>query len=60
MDIVLDKQLVNKDSLKDLKHRRRARYEIKKKFEERYVGVVTVHVLFIFSCLSLQAQDWQE
>ena len=35
VDIALDKQLVNKDSLKDPKHRRRARYEIKKKFEER-------------------------
>lgn len=36
MDIVLDKQIVNKDSLKDLKNRRKARFEIKKKFEERY------------------------
>lgn len=35
VDIVFDKQVVNKDSLKDLKGRRRARFEIKKKFEER-------------------------
>lgn len=40
MDIALDKQLVNKDSLKDLKNRRRARYEIKKKFEERYSPIM--------------------
>jgi hypothetical protein len=37
VDIALDKQVVNKDSLKDIKHRRRARQEIKKKFEERCV-----------------------
>ena len=35
MDIALDKQLVNKDSLREPKGRKRARYEIKKKFEER-------------------------
>lgn len=63
MDIVLDKQVVNKDSLKDLKNRRRARYEIKKKFEERcvFLGVVTIVASdseFVF--LYLQAQDGQE
>lgn len=36
VDIPLDKAIVNKDSLKDQKSRRRARTEIKKKFEERY------------------------
>ena len=35
VDIPLDKAIVNKDSLKDQKSRRRARTEIKKKFEER-------------------------
>ena len=37
VDIPLDKAVVNKDSLKDQKSRRRARAEIKKKFEERWV-----------------------
>lgn len=36
VDIPLEKAIVNKDSLKDQKSRRRARAEIKKKFEERY------------------------
>ncbi|CAI8036007.1 60S ribosomal protein L27 [Geodia barretti] len=36
VDIPLDKAVVNKDSLKDQKSRRRARAEIKKKFEERH------------------------
>jgi large subunit ribosomal protein L27e len=36
VDIPLDKAVVNKDSLKDQKSRRRARTEIKKKFEERH------------------------
>lgn len=35
VDITLDKGVVNKDSLKDQKNRRRARTEVKKKFEER-------------------------
>ncbi len=35
VDIAFDKTLVNKDGLKDLKGRRRARFEIKKKLEER-------------------------
>ena len=35
VDIQLDKTLVNKDSLRDAKNRRKARLEIKKKFEER-------------------------
>ena len=36
VDITLDKGVVNKDSLKDQKNRRRARTEVKKKFEERW------------------------
>ena len=36
MDIQLDKQVVNKDSLRDPKGRKKARSEIKKKFQERY------------------------
>ena len=35
VDIQLDKTLVNKDSLRDAKNRRKARLDIKKKFEER-------------------------
>lgn len=35
VDIQLDKTLVNKDYLRDAKNRRKARLEIKKKFEER-------------------------
>ena len=35
VDIQLDKTLVNKDTLRDAKSRRKARLEIKKKFEER-------------------------
>ena len=40
VDIAFDKVIVNKDALKDLKGRRRARYEIKKKLEERYAWCV--------------------
>ena len=36
VDIVLDKTVVNKDSMKDPKNRRKARLEIRKKFEERH------------------------
>ena len=36
VDVQLDKTIVNKDSLKDPKSTRKARLEIKKKFEERY------------------------
>ena len=35
MDVVLDKGVVNKDSLKDAKTRKKAKVEIRKKFEER-------------------------
>lgn len=35
VDITLDKQIVNKDSLRDAKMRKKARHEIRKKFEER-------------------------
>ena len=38
VDVPLDKTIVNKDSLKDPKTPRKARLEIKKKFEERYVN----------------------
>lgn len=37
VDISFDKQVINKESLRDLKGRRRARFLIKKKLEERYV-----------------------
>lgn len=40
VDIPLEKAIVNKDSLKDQKSRRRARAEIKKKFEERLVSLL--------------------
>ena len=40
VDIPLEKAIVNKDSLKDQKSRRRARAEIKKKFEERLVPLL--------------------
>lgn len=41
VDVQLDKTIVNKDSLKDPKSTRKARLEIKKKFEERYVkGII--------------------
>ena len=43
MDIPFDKTLVNKDSLKDGKNRRKARYDLKKKFEERCVCCVHAH-----------------
>lgn len=36
MDVTLDKNLVNKDVLKEPGKKRRARMEIKTKFEERY------------------------
>lgn len=36
VDIQLDKTMVNKDSLTDGKKRRKARIEVKKKFEERH------------------------
>ena len=35
VDIPFDKQVVNKEGLRDLKGRRRARFMIKKKLEER-------------------------
>ena len=35
VDITLDKTVVNKDSLTDGKKRRKARIEVRKKFEER-------------------------
>ncbi len=35
VDLVLDKQVVNKDSLRDGKTRKKAKVEIRKKFEER-------------------------
>ena len=35
VDVVLDKGVVNKDSLKDAKARKKAKVEIRKKFEER-------------------------
>ncbi|XP_003386102.1 PREDICTED: 60S ribosomal protein L27-like [Amphimedon queenslandica] len=36
VDIPFDKQVVNKEGLRDLKGRRRARFMIKKKLEERH------------------------
>ena len=38
VDIPLEKAIVNKDSLKDQKSRRRARTEIKRKFEDRSIN----------------------
>ena len=45
VDIPFDKQVVNKECLKDLKTRRRARFEIKKKLEERFEITQTVIIL---------------
>ena len=39
VDVPLDKTVVNKDSLREPKTRRKARLEIKKKFEERYANL---------------------
>ncbi|XP_065896723.1 large ribosomal subunit protein eL27-like [Dysidea avara] len=36
VDVPIDKNVVNKDSFKDASHRRKARGEVKQKFEERY------------------------
>ncbi|KAK6105507.1 60S ribosomal protein L27, putative [Brugia malayi] len=36
VDVLLDKNLINKDVLKEPGKKRRARMEVKKKFEERY------------------------
>lgn len=49
MDIPLEKAVVNKDSLKDQKSRRRARTEIKKKFEERLAAYIMASVMYVFN-----------
>ena len=36
VDVPLDKSIVNKDVLKDVGSKRKARIEVKTKFEERY------------------------
>jgi len=36
VDVPIDKNVVNKDAFKDAAHRRKARGEIKQKFQERY------------------------
>jgi len=53
VDIQLDKQVVNKDSLRDPKGRKKARGEIKKKFEERSVAISVIFsdTLTILFCL---------
>lgn len=44
VDVPIDKNIVNKDAFKDAAHRRKARGEIKQKFQERYF------VLIDFTC----------
>ena len=39
VDVPIDKNIVNKDAFKDAAHRRKARGEIKQKFQERYIYV---------------------
>jgi hypothetical protein len=63
VDVPLDKTIVNKDSLKDPKNTRKARLEIKKKFEERYVKKHIVRegkIIFIFFFFFSQAQGGKE
>ena len=62
VDITLDKGVVNKDSLKDQKNRRRARTEVKKKFEERWACGLSLcgRGLLMSVLFFLQAQDWQK
>ena len=55
MDIPLEKAVVNKDSLKDQKSRRRARTEIKKKFEERSAAYIMASVMYVFFICLMQA-----
>ena len=42
MDVPIDKNVVNKDSFKDASHRRKARGEVKQKFEERYHAKINI------------------
>ena len=61
VDVQLDKTIVNKDSLKDPKNTRKARLEIKKKFEERYAKEMRERETEGFSFLLLiQAQGGKE
>ena len=39
VDVPIDKNIVNKDAFKDAAHRRKARGEIKQKFQERYLCI---------------------
>ena len=54
VDVNFDKAVVNKEALRELKSRRRARFEIKKKLEERYVSSMVTIILVLsaktFSC----------
>lgn len=47
VDINFDKAVVNKEALRELKSRRRARFEIKKKLEERYACSVERNLLIL-------------
>ena len=63
VDVQLDKTIVNKDSLKDPKSTRKARLEIKKKFEERSIHskpFASYMCDAIGSYYYLQAQGGQE
>ena len=52
---------MNKDSLKDPKGTRKARLEIKKKFEERYATIILLgKVLLLELFIFLQTQGRQE
>jgi len=42
VDVPIDKNVVNKDSFKDAAHRRKARGEVKQKFEERYCAKIGI------------------
>ncbi|WP_411027375.1 hypothetical protein, partial [Salmonella sp. s54925] len=50
VDVPLDKSIINKDVLKDVGMKRKARSEVKSKFEERYkTGRTTCFFLFYIS-----------
>ena len=55
MDVNLDKSAVNKDALKDTSKRRKAKVEVKSKFEERY-GFSSNIVLLGFQNVGLLAR----
>ena len=45
-DINFNKSVVNKDTIRDLKGRRRARFELKRTLEDRCVGLCDLCIAF--------------